>query len=76
MVLPIQVHTARVWQRTRDGCHGILHWSRAFVSAYDESRDCDRRASFGLNGMRRFSLSFVVAPEMPIWQVSQFTRLF
>jgi hypothetical protein len=31
---------------------------------------------FGLNGMRRFSVSFAVAPGMPIWQVSQFTRLF
>ena len=26
--------------------------------------------------MRRFSLSFAVAPGMPIWQVSQLTRLF
>jgi len=26
-----------------------------------------------LNGMRRFSLSFAVAPGIPIWQVSQFT---
>ena len=25
------------------------------------------------DGMRRFSLSFAVAPGMPIWQVSQFT---
>ena len=30
----------------------------------------------GLNGTRRFSLSFVVSPGMPIWHVSQFTRRF
>jgi hypothetical protein len=30
----------------------------------------------GLNGMRRFSLALAIAPGIPIWNVSQFTRLF
>jgi hypothetical protein len=60
------------------GCTAPASVPKTYASGPRAARRARIAASrpFGLNGMRRFSLSFAVAPGMPIWQVSQFTRVF